>query len=267
MRVILLSDVLGGIDRRTTYGGASPTSLYDLVNGYVDGEGNAVSRPCAAVEILYPAGSTKGIMVWEGRIWTFSAQSITLGDDKYDVLRVNDPENPDADLVEIHFAAPYLGYPYVVAEFDSGRVWHFWIIAPSAWTADTTVAVGTIVAPTVPNGFYYRASMPGNAVTKWAPDIPRSLDDVVVPTESNGFKYRVVNVEGDNPRSGSTEPDWPEEDGAQVVEDADAGAPAGTPGTGDTDPTPGGPGTVPPDIGDRYGNGGGRNSPGSEAEQ
>jgi len=265
-RRFVLNTAAGGIDRREIIS-APQSVLYDLVNGYVDGRGKPRSRAGTALEVLFSAGLTKGLMAWANKLWVFSHASVTSDNPKYDVLRINDPEQPSATLVNIHFAAPYLGYPYVVAEFSSGRVWHFWIVAPEVWTPDTAMSVGDIVAPTVPNGFYYRAGRQGNPSPVWAPDVPRAINDIVEPTEANGFRYTVVAVEGDNPRSGSEEPDWPEEDGAQVTEDVDQGAPAGTPGTGGTDTTPGGPGTVPSPIEDRYGSFNSRNSPGSEAEQ
>jgi hypothetical protein len=66
----------------------------------------------------------------------------------------------------------------------------------------------------------------------------------------NDFYYTVVDTQGTNPRSGSTEPTWPTEDGAQVFEDADGAAdtPPSITETPDTSVIPS------PGIYDRYRN-------------
>ena len=52
----------------------------------------------------------------------------------------------------------------------------------------------------------------------WNAGVARAMGDVIEPTVYNGFKYTVIGTDGANPSSGSTEPDWPTEAGAQIIE-------------------------------------------------
>lgn len=252
-----LSTVKAGITRLRDKGGASPDSLYDLVNGIVDASRAPVSRPPARAVSLLPPG-TKGLMYYKGKRLVFSAEPVEMTDPKYINETLRHPTEEDATLVKIHFAQPFLGVPFVVAEFDNDGAQEFfsyWLQRTLTWEADHIYTIGQVVQPTVPNGYAYRAGRIGDPGLRWAKDILRAIGDRVEPTVYNGYVYVVVDVQGANPRSGSAEPTWPTSPGAQVIEDTDGAEP--TPDGSATDPT--GSSTVPEDIRDRYGVGVGSN--------
>lgn len=249
-RLQQLNSFADGINRQRVKGGPKSSALYDLVNGYVDASGAAISRPGTEQDIVLPAG-TKGLAAFNGGMVVFSHLSLTTDNPKYTVERITHPDIPTAPLLEIHFAAPFLGYPYVAAEFANGDVFHYWLQKRAPWTPNTVYKEGDVVEPSVPNGYAYRAHRIGSPGLLWAPNVARTVGDKVEPTTANGYEYTVVDTFGANPRSGAVEPTWPASDGAQVAEDTDGSpSPEGEtsdPSTGNT--------TLPPDVEDRYGTG------------
>jgi hypothetical protein len=253
-RRITLNTLKAGINRLRTKGGADPSSLYDLLNGYVTIDGSTQSRPGTTEDATLPAG-TVGLCAFNDGLVVFSDSAKTGMPDGYTCLVLpypNDPGDTPPTLTKIHFAAPFLGHLYVVAEFSTNEVFHYWLLATGtdatvqAWQPDHQYNVTDSVVPTVQNGFYYK---PANTEfpPAWLPDHNYVLGDVVVPTTLNGWKYTVIEVDGDNPASGSTEPVWPTSDGATVTEDInEASQPIVPPVTPPNDPG-----------GDRYGNPGG----------
>ncbi len=246
MRITTLNAAKAGINRLRIKGSPSPETLYDLLNGYVNASGQIQSRPGTVVDATLPAG-TKGLCAFNGGMVVFSASPkvVPAG---YRCESIAHPTDQAQELVEIHFAAPFLNVLYVVAEFANGDVFHYWLQHADAWKASTSYAEGALVEPTTPNGFVYRAHRIGAAGIPWAPSVARAVGAVVEPTTPNGFKYTAVSTLGANPRSGTVEPTWPKTDGAQVIEDT-SGAPAPP-----ADTTPAAPGPQNPD---RYGNVGG----------
>jgi len=260
-RLQQLNASTGGINRLRIKGGPKPTNLYDLVNGYVDASGAPTSRPGTVQDIALPEG-TKGLAAFNGGLVVFSHLPLSTGNPKYTVETIGHPTIPTAPLLEIHFAGPFLGYLYVVAEFVNNDVFHYWLQQRTPWAANTVYREGDVVEPTTPNGFAYRATRLTPAGVAWAPDVARTVGDKVEPTVSNGYEYTVIDTYGANPRSGSTEPTWPESDGATVIEDTD-GVLTSTP-TSPTDPST----TLPEDVEDRYGTGmSGRSGTDSQAVQ
>ncbi|TPG08319.1 hypothetical protein EAH88_11860 [Rhodanobacter glycinis] len=237
MTDINLNALKAGINRLRTKGGADPSSLYDLVNGYVAIDGSMVSRGGTESDKILPSG-TKGLCAFNGGMVVFSNVPTPITGTKYSCEVLVNPNDATQAIKEIHFAAPFMGFLYVVAEFDNGDVFHYWLQAGGTWVADTMYKVGDTVLPTVRNGFRYQTVLKSNPAA-WAPNVPRSLGDVVQPTVYTGWKYTVVEVDGDNPTSAATEPVWPQSEGAQISEDVDSTpAPApppstsGTPGSG-----------------------------------
>jgi len=167
-----------------------------------------------------------------------------------DVLRHPDPEFV-GQITAIHFSAPFMGYLYVVAEFDDGQIFHYYLRNPSKWSPNHEYLDGDVVQPTTPNGYYYKAT-PKVSPVAWAPGVKRAVNDVVQPTTANGFKYTVTSTSGSNPSSGSVEPDWPKLNGATVNEFAESD---GTPSPPAAPPT-----TAPPPP-DGYNNPGGTAPP------
>lgn len=252
MRVEFLRALEGGITRLRNKGGASPSWLYDLVNGYVRQDGSIASRPGTDNEIILPAG-TKGLTAANGELVVFSStpKAVPAGV-RCEVLR--HPTDPTRVLTEIHFAGPFLGDAngallYVVAEFDNGDVYHYWQrTAGASWQANKVYGAGESVSPTAPNGLMYVAKRLGTAAKPWAPKVDRVLTDRVEPTTPNGYTYVAVDMSG-NPTTGSgTEPKWIAADGAEVIEyTMDVEAPAtGDAGSGSVTQQP------PATVTDRY---------------
>lgn len=194
-------------------------------------------------------GITQGLMAFEGALHVFAHEAVAVPTG-FVLHIITHPTDPASHIASIDFAAPFMGFPYVVATFGNGDTYHFWLQSGDEWQPDTIYRAGDIVVPSVDTGLSYQASrlLPPNQ--SWAPNVVRSLGDVVEPTVYNDFFYTVVDTQGDNPRSGTTEPLWPTEDGARINEDADGTT---------TDPPsvtqPPDPNAVPsPGITDRYNN-------------
>lgn len=171
---------------------------------------------------------------------TSGGEAIPPGDYVINVLRHPDPDNDD-EIKTIHFSAPYLGYLYVVAEFDGGDIFHYWLREPATWQPTHAYLGSDSVQPTAPNGYYYQASTELTPPA-WAPGVARAVGDVIQPTVATGWKYTCTAVSGAAPISGGTEPTWPQVDGATVTEYAEAAPPAdpgAAPPSNPTDPTGG----------------------------
>lgn len=254
MRQFSISNAKAGMTRLRNKGGASKDSFYTLRNCYVTADRSVVPRPGSVLDVTLPPG-TKGLMMFRGKLYVFSSEYVEVTGDKYRliVLQHPDPDNSSL-LAEIHFAQPFLGYPYVVASFedDPDVAYHYWLEGEGEdnlqWQADTPYLLGAVVHPTVQTGYVYRAHRLGDPGPPWAAGVEREVDDVVEPTTQNGFEYVVVEAYGSPPRSGAVEPTWIAEEGAIVIEEADL--------TPTTPPPSGGGPTVPPGVEDRYGRGG-----------
>jgi hypothetical protein len=218
-RTVPLTVVQDGINRQRIKGGARADSLYDLLNGYVTESKTVKVRPGTTRMETLPE-TTKGLCYFEDELYVFSHQQETVPYGYVNVVLVN--PNDQAQLIEeIHFAEPFMGFLYVVAEFANGEVFHYWLQSSGTWQASTVYLNGAIVTPTTPNGLAYRATRIGSPYPSWAPSVPRAVSDIIEPTTYNGYYYTVVDTIGANPASGLIEPTWPTEDGAQVSEDTE----------------------------------------------
>lgn len=254
MRLSVLNKANRGINRQRVKGGAPEDSLFDLQNGYVTQAATVKARPGTEEVVVLPP-NTKGLMAFENKMLVFSHQPATPTNPLFEVVVIVDPEDITSPIAKIHFSAAYLGVPFVVAEFENGNTYPFWLQAGIPWEADTAYQIGSYVVPTTANGFTYRASRLGDPAPLWAPDVARTVGEVVEPTTPNGYQYEAIETIGDNPRSGKVEPVWPTTDGATVVEDVDLGPPPTNPGTGPSNPgqtDPDGSQPLPPGVGDRY---------------
>lgn len=249
-RPVALNALSAGINRQRVKGGADPKSLYDLLNGYVTISGTIESRPGTVQDAVLPAG-TKGLFAFDGDLVVCShvAQTVPAG---YACEIVIHPTEPDTPLAYIHFAGPFLGFPYIAAEFEGGDVFHYWLQARDAWAANTSYMPGDLVEPSVRNGYAYKAHRVGAPALTWEPDVARTVGDVVEPTVENGFKYEVIDTLGSAPRSGATEPAWATEDGGLTIEDTELPIPTTPAATDGTSAT-----TLPQSVIDRYSNQGG----------
>lgn len=237
------------MNRLRNKGGAKADSFYLLENCYVTSSQSIVPRP-GTVGDANLNSYTRGLMAFRGKLYVFASEPVVIANPLYEVLVLQHPDSDSTALLkEIHFAQPFLGFPYVVAEFDDDpdAFYHYWLQDTEAWQANHVYTEGAMVEPTSPNGYVYRATRLTPAAPLWGPLEPRAVDDVVEPTEANGYQYKVIETLGDNPASGAVEPKWIAEDGALVYEDVDASAPP-------TSPPPSTP-RPPQDVIDRYGGG------------
>jgi hypothetical protein len=227
------------------------------VNGYVDASGAIRSRPGTVQEVALPAG-TKGLMAYDDKLYVFASDITSTGNALFECLVLKHPTDDTQNIAKIHFAAPFLGYPYVVCEFDSGEVYHYWLegqINGDTWTANTAYTLGQIVKPTTPNGYSYRATRLGDPKLKWAAGVERTVNDEIEATIFDGNYYKCTAAEGSPARSGTAEPTWNTDPGALTYENVDLAGPTapGTgPTTGDFGGSSGGGGSLPPYIGERY---------------
>lgn len=250
MRPVPLTVINGGINRLRTKGGARADTLYDLLNGFVTAAQTVKVRPGSSREAVLNS-VTHGIVAFSGSLHTF-ATSVVDVPDGYTLHVLTHPDSsitPAPDIVTIHFAAPFLGFLYVAAEFDNGDTFHYWLRVDGTWKASTIYHAGDVVNPTDPAGISFKATRNGSALPSWAPRVPRTTGDSIEPTVYNDFFYTVIDTIGATPASGDTEPAFPTEEGAQISEDAD-GLQTGSSAT--TQPPDN---SVGPSIAERYGNG------------
>lgn len=250
MRSVTLSAVKAGMTRLRDKGGASPESLFELTNGYVDASRSPTSRPGTRLDYILPAG-TKGLCAFGGKLHVFATQPIDPGNSLYVVNILKHPDPTFAGgLLKIHFAKPFLGFLYVVAEFIDGNVYHYWLQSPNVWAANTIYGLDALVQPSVPNGFFYRTATKSPAPA-WAPGQPKAIGDVVQPTTPNGWEYVVTEVTG-TPTTGATEPAWPTAEGAQIFEGTDT---TSVPSDQLSNQAGAGSGATSQETKDRYGSG------------
>lgn len=218
MRQETLTVIKGGLSRLRTKGAALKDTLFKLTNGHVTFEKTVVRRPGTLRHATLPSG-TFGLLGFDGGFHVFATSVVASlpADVTLHVLLHPGGE----DLKKIHFAKPYLGAIYVVAEFDNDDVYHFWLQpAEDDWQADTEYSANEFVTPTTPNGFVYKATRLGDAKQSWAPNVPREVGDEIEPTTYNEYYYEAIEANGDNPRSAEFEPVWPTNTGETIIENA-----------------------------------------------
>ena len=253
MREFAITSAKQGVTRQRNKGGPAKDSFYTLKNCYVTSDRSVVPRPGSRLDTTLPAG-TKGLMMFRGKLHVFSAEPVTITNPKYvnTVLQNPDPDSTAA-IHEIHFAQPFLGYPFVVAEFadNLGTYVAYWLEEQGTWKPETVYFLGESVLPSVQTGYTYRAQRLNPAMPTWSKGKEVQVGDFLEPTVFNGYMYEIIAIDGQGTRTGQVEPVWTASEGAVVIEDVDvseqypdqAGAPTAP--------------YVPPSVSDRYGNRGG----------
>jgi hypothetical protein len=225
LRPETLSASGAGMTRLRTKGGASKESLYELTNGYVTASKTPSQRPGTTWKFNFAntghttnAGKTKGLVPFKGVMYAFTHDTAfaTSGSANFVILVLRHPTSTTATIAQIHFAQPFMGLLYVVAQFTvtsdypSGFIGHYWLQNPPVWVGLAQHNANDLVQPTVNNGFYYKAVQLINPPA-WTPLLQYAIGDIVQPTVYNGLFY-IVNSEfgaGTPPaRSGSIEPIW-----------------------------------------------------------
>jgi hypothetical protein len=258
-RGVTLNASKAGITRLRTKGGASPESLYDLSNGFVNASRCPQQRPGTTWLFNFAnsghtgnAGLTRGLVAFKGIVYTFCHTPLTSGSGTYQIITLRHPTSTTATLSVVHYAAPFMGFLYVVAEFSDTKIFDYWLQLPAAWQQGHKYNANDLVQPTVPNGFYYKAQQKSNP-NAWTPLLLYKIGDVVQPTTYNGFQYTVYAEAGSGTppaRSGPIEPTFKLSIGSLTL-DFSSSTPPPEPAAAPDPPPAKAPGT---DTGGRYSN-------------
>lgn len=219
MRPVALTVIKGGINRLKVKGGASAQSLYDLTNAYITQAGTIVPRE-GTIRDAALTSATVGLMSFNGmkNVFATSLQSVPTG---YVCNLLIHPTDSTLTLTRIWFAKPFMGFPYVTAQFSNGDILDFWLQSNGPWAANTVYTTGTIVTPDSPNGLAYQAvrDMPPNST--WSANTTITAGTLIEPSQYTGYAYRAVAVAGTSPHTGATEPAWPTTIGGIIQEFGD----------------------------------------------
>jgi hypothetical protein len=245
MRQENLTVIKGGLNRQRTKGAAPKDSLYDLLNGYVTTEKTVKVRPGTLLEETLTAG-TFGLVHFDSKFHVFASSTVSVPSG-YTLHLLQAPTGNA--LSRIHFAEPFLGFLYVVAEFDTDEIYHYWLRTAADWEANKVYKANQLAEPTTADGFLYKATRLGDPYPVWTSGAPRAVSDIVEPTEYNGLYFQVVSAFGTNPISGSTEPDWADAEPGQIFIDTPDDTPTQTPPTPNVFPDDD---VVPDEVRDRY---------------
>lgn len=238
MRPFPLTTLTGGINRLQVKGNASASNLYDLLNAYITNEGTVTPREGTNRSATLDSNSV-GLMYFDGvpNIFagTFTTSTATVPSG-YNLNVLLNPVNASATPTKIWFAKPFMGFPFVTAQFSDGSVYDYWLQNNGSWTSATVYTSASIVTPDTPNGFAYQGvrDFPTNPL--WTADTIITSGSYVEPNEATGYAYKAIAVAGTSPHTGSTEPVWPTVSGGQIQEfgdfdtsSSDAGTTQGTP--------------------------------------
>lgn len=215
-----------GIDRSRDASPPRDGALYDLLNCHLSKGHTILRRHGFSVQ---RALSGIGLVSWGGKLHTFYSGTDPGSSSLVQTHKLVHPNGVAASLSKIHYAKPLNGYLYVVAEWSTGEVFHYYLDnggpAAPTWAANTQHQYGDIVSPTVPNGFRYWATSVITAPAWRAGQSVVAGTTVVSPTTPNGFTYKATATSGPAGftafKSGSIEPQWPLAVGQTVVEDVE----------------------------------------------
>lgn len=217
MRAYPLSNLKAGIARGRIKGGANQYALYDLLNGYVNEAGVPVNRDGTLIDAVLPAG-TVGMMSLLDKKVVFAITTIDLTGTGYDLIVLKHPTDGSIALKKIHYAQTFMRAPYIIAEFVEGTVQHYWLQAGETWVSSAVVLAGRQVVPSIENGYVYTAVRTFATQPAWTPLTAKTVGAIVEPSTPNGYYAEVISVSGATPTTGATEPEWPAEEDAIVVE-------------------------------------------------
>ena len=222
MRAYPLTVMNGGINRLRVKGGASAKQLYDLQNAYITNAGSIDPREGTILTASLSTTNTVGLMANDGQFNIFSSQFSSAGLPPGYVLTVlSDPNNTSASPVKIWFAKPFMGFPYVVAQFNNGDIWHYWLQNNGTWTSTTDYTSASIVLPIVLNGLAYQGVRDFPSQPLWTAETTITSASYVEPNTPTGFAYQAVAVAGNPVHTGAVEPVWPAVAGGIVQEFGD----------------------------------------------
>ena len=219
MRPYPITVLKGGINRLRVKGGAAADSLYDLQNAYITNAGSVVPRE-GTFRTAQLNSSTVGLAAANGVFNIFSSQ-FGAAPAGFVLNVLSDPSNTTASPVKIWFAKPFMGFEYVVAQFNNGDVVHYWLQNSGTWTSSTTYTSASIVLPPSPNGLAYQGLRDFPVQPLWTAETLITSGSYVEPNTPTGFVYQAVATTGTPVHTGSTEPVWPTVAGGIVQEFGD----------------------------------------------
>jgi hypothetical protein len=145
-----------GLDLRKGESVSDANRLRELYDAYIT-NGRAIrKRPCLTLIATLEAG-TVGLKGGKGKLNTFyGSTAVVHADTLFQANRVDHPTTT-AEPTIIHYSDTFLGYLYVVVEYDDGTIRHHYVDvdSASAWVTATTYTIGAFVQPTVANGYKY----------------------------------------------------------------------------------------------------------------
>jgi hypothetical protein len=221
VRAYPITVLAGGINRLRVKGGAAANSLYDLQNAYINNAGAVVPRE-GTIRAATLDSSTVGLAAANGQFNIFSSSFSTAALPAGYVLNVlSNPVNSTASPTTIFYAKPFMGFPYVVASFSDGNVFHYWLQNNGTWTSTTDYTSASIVLPPVLNGLAYQGvrDFPPNPV--WTPETIITSASYIEPTTATGFCYQAIATTGTPVHTGAVEPVWPTTAGGIIQEFGD----------------------------------------------
>lgn len=208
MRPSPLYNLKQGINRLRIKGGANPSSLYDLVNAWITVDGSVNPRE-GTIRAETLNGNTKGLMADDGSFNVFSVTQQAVPSGYIDNILLN-PNDSTQVITKIWFAKPFMGFPYVVAQFANGDIFHYWLQNAGNWAPNTVYDTGTLILPlTTQTGLAYLAQRVSAVNPTWQAETGIALNAIIEPTEYTGFQYKAVAVAGASPHTGESEPVWP----------------------------------------------------------
>ena len=222
MRAYPLTVLAGGINRLRVKGGAAANQLYDLQNAYITNAGSIDPREGTIRTATLATTNSVGLMAANGNFNIFSSQYSTAALPSGYVLNVlSDPNLVTATPVKIWFAKPFMGFPYVVAQFNNGDIWHYWLQNNGTWTSTTDYTSASIVLPPVVNGLAYQGVRDFPSQPNWTANTTITSGSYVEPNTATGFAYQAIAVAGNPVHTGAAEPVWPTIAGGIVQEFGD----------------------------------------------
>lgn len=224
MEIYTLADWVLGIDRTRSLAPPKDGALYDAVNVDLT-PGHTLKRRSGFASAQALTGGV-GLTSFQGYLHTFFSGADPGATALCKTHKLVCPDGSGSALSKIYFAAPLLGYLYVVAEFANGTIWHFYLDDGASdfplWLANTQHSYGDIVCPNAYNGLRYYNTTYLNP-SPWSAKLAVTVNSTeVTPSKPNGYIYKCTAISvpaGANAATGTTEPTWPTAVNDTVVED------------------------------------------------
>jgi len=231
MRASPLTVLAGGINRLRVKGGAASDQLYDLQNAWITNAGSIKPRE-GTIRTATLDSSTVGLAAANGQFNIFSSSYSTATLTTGYVLNVlSNPSNTTSSPVKIWFAKPFMGFPYVVAQFSDSSIHHYWLQNNGSWTSSTDYTSASIVLPPTLNGLAYQGVRDFPPQSQWSANTNITSGSYVEPTTPTGFAYQAIATTGSPVHTGQSEPVWPTVAGGIIQEFGDFDLSASDAGT------------------------------------